>query len=201
MQAIEAAYAAGSGGSAETAMSAINAAAATGMSAIIQKYGGTAAQWVNNQYIEVDTKALDDEINQMAKGGHDYGAASAVQFHTGGTITGFGDLVTSSNEGFIHAMLQEKVVNPSASSTHAPYINAMNAGASESDVASMYLRNGAASGSGSGDTHIHNYGDANVSALDSSDFENYLSRRGGIQAINRATTRQNLSYTGDADNG
>ncbi len=190
-------YSRGSG-SADSAISAINQVAVSGYSAIAQQFGGSAAQWAQTQYISKEQKFLTDEINQLARGGHDYGAASAVQFHTGGRITGFGDLATSRNEGFIHTILGETVANPAATSTHGAYIDAMNGGASEAEIAGMYLRNTSArfgAGGSGGDTHNHYW---DVDALDAASVKNWLNS-GAMDQIAQATTKRNTRYAGEAD--
>jgi hypothetical protein len=197
MEAAESAYAKGSG-TATSALSAIDGIVQSGMTTLFQKYGTDASVWVRDNYITTEQKFLSGEINRMGGAGKDYAATSAVQFHGGGTIRNFGDLATSGNEGFIHAMAGEKVTNPSASTTHGPYIDAMNAGASESDVAGMYLRNAGGAGGGGGDTHIHQYGDVHVSALDTSDFEDYLGNRGGMDAIAKMSNQRSTVYGGDS---
>ena len=196
MEAAEQAYARGTG-TASSTLSTINGIVQSGMTTIFQKYGTDASVWVRDHYITTEQKFLEGEINRMGGAGKDYGATSAVQFHSGGTIRDFGDLATSGSEGFIHAMLGEKVTNPAASSTHGRYIDAMNSGASESDIAAMYLRNSSAAGAG-GDTHIHQYGDVHVSALDSSDFEDYLGSRGGMDVIAKMSNARSGAYGGDS---
>jgi hypothetical protein len=192
-------YFSGASGSSEVALGQVDSIAQTGDRAIAAKFGGTAASWVRSQYTDKEEAVVTREINQLAAGGHDYIKASAVQFHTGGFIGGFGDLGTSSDEGFIHAMLGEAVVNPVAASTHGAAISAMNSGASESDIAGMYLRNSSASGAGAassgGDTHHH----WNVQTMDAHSFKQFLNERGGMDAIVSANTKRNSLYNGEAD--
>jgi hypothetical protein len=88
------------------------------------------------------------------------------------------------------------VANPSASSTHGSYIDAMNSGASERDVASMYMRSVGAGGSGGGGTHFHQH-DYTVNTLDSADFSDYLNNRGGMDAIADAQNKRTTWYAGD----
>ena len=199
MQAVETSYEQAGSGSASDALSQVNTIAQSGLLSIANKYGGTAATWARQQYVDKELQFLTQQINRLARGGHDYLQASAVQFHTGGQILGFGDLSTSSNEGFIHAMLGERIVNSGASSAHAPYIDAMNSGASQAEIASMYLRNSGSSSSG--DTHNHYYEGHTIQALDGADFEHYLNHRGGYAAISRAETKSNTRYAGEADYG
>ncbi len=189
----------GTSSSSEAALGQVASIAQAGDRAIAAKFGGTAASWVRSQYTDKEEAEVAREINQLAAGGHDYVKTSAVQFHTGGFFGGFGDLSTSSSEGFIHAMLGEAVVNPVAAATHSPYIGAMNAGASESEIAGMYLRNSSRDGAGAsasgGDTHHH----WNVQTMDAHSFKQFLSERGGMDAIVSANTKRNSLYNGEAD--
>jgi hypothetical protein len=118
---------------------------------------------------------------------------NAAEFHTGGQITSFHDFATSPTEGFIHAMLGEGVVNPSAMSAHAPMVHAMNSGADASQMAAMYLHaSGARSGGGSVNYHTHHY-----SALDAKSFGKFLDT-GGMKTINDSANKRASLYAGDA---
>ena len=94
-------------------------------------------------------------------------------------------------------MLNETVMNPAASSTHGPYLGAMNAGASPSDVAAMYLKGAApaASPAAAGDTTHHHW---NVSAMDARSFKDFLVNGGGMDTIAAATNKRDTRYAGDA---
>jgi hypothetical protein len=160
----------------------------------VQHYGQDAANWVKSQYMDKELAYVITTITNRAKGGSGYLGASAAEFHTGGYIDGFGSLSTSSNEGYIHAMMGESVVNQQATSLHAPVINAMNSGASQSDVASMYLSGGKSNsapsmGSG-GDTHFH------VHTLDTKTMTGWL-RGGGARMISKAQNDMAGQYAGD----
>ena len=50
------------------------------------------------------------QLTREARAGRAQFSMSATQFHDGGMIGDFGDLATSSNEGFIHAMRGEIVM-------------------------------------------------------------------------------------------
>lgn len=163
-------------------------------------FGRSAAHWVENNYLDKEAAKVLKRIEDTAAGGRQYIGKSAVQFHTGGTIAGFGDLATSSNEGFIHAMLNETVMNPAASMTHAPYLSAMQSGASHADIAAMYLAGAKPSSSSSspsgGDTHHH----WNVNALDAKSFDGFL-KNGGARQITKHTNNYNSQYAGDGISG
>jgi hypothetical protein len=192
-------YMQGTGGDAETAIGNVTSIGQTGYQTIMSKWGSTAAEWTKSQYIEKEQNFITREINQLAGGGHDYLQASAVQFHTGGLISDFGDLSTSSNEGFIHAMLGEAVVNPVAAGMHGSAISAMNAGATPSDIAGMYLRSGSGAGStmppGGSVTHHH----WDISTMDAHSFQQFLDQRGGMDAFVRSNTKRNSRYNGEED--
>jgi hypothetical protein len=183
----------------QQAISQVNRTASDGMVYMTQHWGVSAANWVNANYLKKEQDLADSELESRAKGGAAYVGASANQFHSGGPITGFGDFGTSSNEGMIHAMLGETVMNPSASSTHGTILNAMNSGASASDVAKMYLSAGNSSATASaagGDVH-HHYA---VNAIDTAGFESFL-RRGGARAIVKHTNSFATQYAGDGISG
>ena len=161
----------------------------------------TAANWVNANYLNKERLLAVNQIENQAKGGQIYTQMQAAQFHGGGRINGFGSLATSSTEGFIHAMMDETVMNPSASSTHGSVLNAMNGGASASDVAGMYLAASSRGGGGgsssvkSGDTH-----NWSVSAMDAKSFSSFL-KNGGAQQIVKHTNGFASQYAGDGISG
>lgn len=163
------------------------------------KYGLDAANWVNNNYMKKEVALVDAKLTNLAKGGSEYTGLSAAQFHTGGSITGFGDLGTSANEGFIHAMLGETVMNPGAAAAHAPYLSAMNGGAGASDMAAMYLQaagkgSSPAAASSGGDTHFH------VHTLDTKTMKSWL-RDEGASMITQAQNRNTGRYSGEGTIG
>jgi hypothetical protein len=186
--------AAGSGSDYASGIAEADKDASNGMNYMVQHYGQDAANWVKSQYMDKELAYVITTITNRAKGGSGYLGASAAEFHTGGYIDGFGSLSTSSNEGYIHAMMGESVVNQQATSLHAPVINAMNSGASQSDVASMYLSGGKSNsapsmGSG-GDTHFH------VHTLDTKTMTGWL-RGGGARMISKAQNDMAGQYAGD----
>ncbi len=191
-------YGAGTGGDVYTALSQLNTVATQGFDYMQTKFGASAAEWAKTSYIDPEVARVSGDISRLANAGHDYMAASAVQFHSGGTITGFGDFGTSSNEGMIHAMLGETVMHPAASAAHAPFLSAMNGGASPSDVAGMYLKSampqtGLSAASSGGSTHHWN-----VSAVDAKSFSDMLVNGGGMDAISNAANKRVSRYAGDA---
>jgi hypothetical protein len=187
------------GGDYQSAVSDIGKIASDGMAYMTTKFGASAANWVNSNYLTKETDVLLQKVEDTAAGGRQYVTMSAGQFHTGGTIAGFGDLATSSNEGFIHAMLNETVMNPAASMTHAPALSAMQRGASQSDIAAMYLA-GAKPQSSSGGGDSYRGGDVHVHTLDTKTMEGWL-KGGGARLITKHTNNFKSVYAGDGISG
>ncbi|MFC6645444.1 hypothetical protein ACFQBQ_07565 [Granulicella cerasi] len=184
------------GGDYMSAVSQINADGATGYEYMSTHFSQSAADWVKSNYLDKEVAYAVSEVERLASSGSSYMTRSAAQFHTGGVISGFHDFATSPNEGFIHAMLGEGVVSVNAMQTHAPYVAAMNAGASPVDMASRYLQaaggNVGASGGVTNVNHEHNY-----SLLDLKGFKSFL-EDGGTEAINASQNRRTGFYAGDA---
>jgi hypothetical protein len=183
------------GGDFQAAISDVNKAAADGLTYMRSKWGGSSADWVNQNYLRKEQILAVGEIAARAKGGSQAVSMSAKQFHTGGVIDGFGDLATSPSEGFIHALLGEAVINPVATSTHAPAISAMQSGASPAEIASMY-KGSSDGGNSGGDTH-HHY---NINAIDAKGFDSFL-RNGGARQIVKHVNHFASQYAGDGISG
>lgn len=192
-------YMSSSGSDYQSAVSQVGSTSGQAMAYMVQHFGQSAADWVNSNYMQKEVTLVLSRIEDAAAGGRQYTTLSAAQFHTGGTVTGFGSFGTSSNEGFIHAMLGETVMNTQASSVHAPVLSAMQSGASASDVASMYLATAKPSGGSvqqpSGDTH-----NWSVNALDAKSFSTFL-KQGGAQQIVKHTNTYASQYAGDGISG
>ena len=200
MEDVEMSYARG-GGDALSAIAQINQMAASGYQAMASQFGMSSANWARAAYIDKERVMLTQQINSMASGGRDYMSRASVQFHTGGDVNDFGGLSLGGGEGFIKALLGEKVANRTASSIHGGAIDMMNDGASATDMAAHYLKTtGAArtqsAASNGGDTH-----NWTVHAIDASSFEKMLTSGGGIEAISRASNQYVSRYAGDASNG
>jgi hypothetical protein len=198
MQNVETTYMHGGGGDALSAISQIDSIASRGYIYMAGKFGSSAAQWAKAAYIDKERNSLESQISRLASAGRDYTSKSAAQFHSGGTISDFGDFATSPTEGWVHALLGEKMVTPSAASAHGPTIDMMNAGASPSDIASQYLKNAGTLSQGGNTNHYHSYGGHTVNALDGSDFYDFLTKRGGADAMARANNKRAAQYAGDA---
>jgi hypothetical protein len=177
----------------QSAISGVDQTSANAMQYMRAKFGGEAADWVDNNYMKKEVLKITSMIANSAEGGRQYTTMSAKQFHSGGQITGFGDFSTSSTEGYIHAMRGETVMNPAASLSHAAALRAMNAGASAADIASSYLSSSSRSSpaqSGGGDTHFH------VHTLDTKTMSTWL-RNGGAKLITNHQNQYTAQYAGD----
>lgn len=177
----------------QSAIANVNSTAAQGLSYMQQKFGKDAGNWVNDNYMKKEVLRVDAMISNSAEGGRQFTQMSASQFHSGGTIGGFGSFATSSTEGFIHAMLGETVMNPAASSTHAAALSAMNSGAGAADIAGAYLAKSGSMGSNSrsgGENHFH------VHTLDTKTMEGWL-KNGGAKLITRHQNNYAGAYAGD----
>jgi hypothetical protein len=182
------------GGDFQTAIADINKTAADGMDYATRTFGADAANYMMSTYLRADVNTADAMIAREAKAGMAGLKASAAEFHDGGVIGGFGDLATSDNEGFIHAMRGETVMDRSSSATHAPALSLMRDGATPAEMAAHYMdaMGGGANGNGGGgDTHHH----WDISALDAKSFAQMLAS-GGIQAVIKAQNNFTGQYAG-----
>ena len=179
-----------------SAISQVNQMAFDGMMYMTQHWGQGSASWVDDNYLRKEQMLAIGQLEARARGGAYAVAASANQFHTGGMVTGFGDLATSGTEGFIHALQYETVMNPAASMSHGSVLDAMNRGASPTDVARMYLGAGSSGASASaapagGDSHSWT-----VHAIDAKSFRDLL-RGGGAAVVKSEVNRFTSVYGGD----
>ena len=81
-------------------------------------YGSGAVSYYNSNIVP-EIQAAEATLLRAEKGGRDQVSFSAAQFHSGGSISDFGDLWTSPTTGFIHAQLGENVLTPTQMSTLA----------------------------------------------------------------------------------
>lgn len=183
----------------QTAVNEVNRTSSDGMSYMSQHWGVSAANWVYANYLQKEQKLALSEIESRAKGGSAAVSMTANQFHGGGPIDGFGDFGTGGSEGLIHALMGETVMNQRASIQHGTILNAMNAGASASDVAKMYLGSGNQSSSTmmtpAATTHQWT-----VHAVDAQSFEGLL-KNGGARAVVKHINRFASQYAGDGISG
>lgn len=164
-----------------------------------QKFDKDSGTDTYNKYVVPAIQKAKDQIEAQERGGRSFIAMQTGQFHSGGPIHGFGNMWTSGNEGFIHAMVGEHVVNPLAASQHRPVLNAMNSGADASSIASMYLagsrRHASSTGSSGEAMTVH----LTVHAIDAQSFEDRLNNGGLMDAIARAANRRTLLYSGEGN--
>ncbi len=196
MEEIEKGYLAGSGGDATSAISELNQAARTGYISLVKSAGASAAAWTRDTYITKELSTLTGDIEKLAGGGRDYTSKSAVQFHDGGYIGGFGSFATSGDEGWIHAQQGEVMMNRADSLEHAPLLQRIGSGATPTDIASDYLKATAPANSG-GATHYHQHDGDNISAIDAASFQSFLRNRGGIRVIDKELNNYSNTYAGD----
>jgi hypothetical protein len=187
------------GGDYQGAVSQVNKAASDGMVYMDTHWGHSAAQWVDDNYLSKEQKLALGDIMDRARGGGYAVAMSANQFHTGGRITGFGSYGTGGDEGFVHTKLHETVMNPSATQSHGTVLNAMNSGASPTDVARMYLAGPASATAGSnngggGDSHLH------IHTLDTKTMDTWM-RQSGARMIAKHLNGFAGQYAGDGISG
>jgi hypothetical protein len=175
----------------QTAIANVNRTAADGMLAMRKQFGGSAADWVNDNYLKKEVSLADSQISARASGGAQYIKMSASQFHSGGYLDDFGSLATSSTEGYIHGKMGESIVNQAATTRHAPVINAMNDGASPKQIAAMY---GADANDGGDHLHLH------LHTMEPASFEHFL-RNGGARTINKHLNNFAGQYSGDGISG
>ena len=146
------------------------------------KWGSGARNYFSSN-IQPEINAAMSSLQKQEAGGRSAVTFSAAQFHDGGWTGDFGDMATSGNEGFIHAMANEFVVQPRAAMAHAPLLSAINAG-NVSYSSSVQPRMPA---SGGGATV-----NLSVQALDSKSVAQWAKSGGGrtlVSAINQAQTQ------------
>lgn len=186
----------GQGGDAMSAISDVNRIAFDGYQYMATHFGAQGATWVKQNYLDKEVALTLSQITAHAQGGQQYTTRQAMQFHTGGYISDFGDFGTSGSAGLVHALMGETMMNQSATATHAPVLNAMNDGASSSDVASMYLAS-SRSGSGSSSAAPADAGDHyHFHTLDTGTMETWL-RQKGARMISKAQNNLAGQYSGD----
>jgi hypothetical protein len=185
----------------QSAISAVNKTAADGLDYMRLHWGRSSAEWVNDNYLRKEQMLAVGQIEARAKGGSYAVGMSAKQFHEGGEITGFGSFGTGGDEGFFHGQLGETVMSRAASDTHGAVLHAMNAGASATDVARMYLAGSpAGGGSHSLATAAATNHQWNVQALDAKSFDQFL-RGGAARTVVKHVNQFASQYAGDGING
>jgi hypothetical protein len=164
------------------------------MTQMTTKFGSEAANWVNSNYMAKELTEVVAAIERGARGNANYGTRQASEYHMGGLISNFGDLGTSTNEGYIHALLGEGVVNQPAMAMHGAGVGLMNKGADAATMAAHYLQaSDRRGGVGGGDTHYHTH---NYSAIDAKSFGKFLDS-GGMSEINKSANKRTSLYAGE----
>jgi hypothetical protein len=97
--------------------------------------GGT-GEYLNR--ISPEIKAAMSKLTSEQKSGRAKYGMTAAQFDMGGPISGFGDMATSSTNGWIHAQQGEFVLQQQAALNHYQAAQLINGGASHSDMANYY---------------------------------------------------------------
>ena len=164
---------------------------------------GSGARHYFTGSITPEVAAVQAKIDAEEKAGRSKITMSAAQFHSGGLITNFGDFGTSGTEGFIHAMMGERVMNAQASGTHGPLLDAMNAGYNPTSVLSGQTRAAVASIAGGSTTRMGTGGGGNstpftITALDSQSVQRWLRMGGGKQIQQHLNAAPGL-YGGKSD--
>ena len=149
---------------------------------------GSGARSYFNSNIQPEIQAVLSSLQKQERGGRSQITMSAAQYHSGGWTGDFGDMATSGNEGFIHAMANEFVVNPMAAAAHAPILQAMNSGTNFAYSNNVQPR--MPSGSGGGATVA-----LTIKALDSKDVATWAAAGGGL-ALMAALNQANRQYGG-----
>jgi hypothetical protein len=145
---------------------------------------GSGARGYFSSNIQPEIAAAMLTLQRTEIGGRGNIGFGAAQFHSGGAIGGFGSLATSEDEGFIHAMRGEMVLNRAAAAAHAPILHAMNAGVQFSG--NVQPRMPAGSSGGSVTLHFH--------ALDSKSVAQWA--RGGGRDLVAALNQAQRQYSG-----
>jgi len=142
---------------------------------------GSGARKYFQSNIEPEIDTVLSQLQKQQASGRNAVTLSAAQYHTGGWVDDFGDLGTGGTEGFIHAMQNEFVVNPTAASAHAPILSAMNSGINFGYSSTVHPRMPASSASGGVNLTIK--------AWDSKDVATWAKTGGGrslVAAMNQA---------------
>jgi hypothetical protein len=143
---------------------------------------GSGARSYYNSNIAPEINLALSTLQKQEIGGRANVTFSAAQFHSGGFINDFGDLATGDSSGFIHAMQNEFVMNPSATAAHAPILTAMNSGTNFAYAPTAQPRLPASSGGGPNIT-------MKIQAIDSKSVAAWAKGGGGLDlmaALNQA---------------
>jgi hypothetical protein len=120
---------------------------------------GPAAQSYYQDIIKKEIKSAEAKLTAEQRAGRSQEGVTKAQYDWGGPVDNFGAFGDGPTHGMIRAQRGEYVVEQQAANTHAGALNAINSGATPSDMARYYGGGGgytmpAQSGFG-GDIHIH----------------------------------------------
>lgn len=161
------------------------------------KEWGSGAWGVYTGTVEPEIDAAEATITREGAAGRSNVKFGVSQFHEGGPVLDFGGLWTSPSEGFAHLELGETVMTQRATSTHGPWLSAINQGKLDlNSLLGATPRAGGSSGSNGGETHLHFH----INSLDSKDTERWLKNGGGL-AIQTHLNQLASRYAGKALNG
>jgi hypothetical protein len=148
---------------------------------------GSGARSYYGSNIAPEINAALSSLQKQEIGGRGQVTLTAGQYHSGGMVDDFGDLATSDTEGFIHAMRNEFVVQPSMAQAHAPLLNAIQSN-SVSYASSVQPRMPASSGSGAAVN-------LTIQAIDSKSVATWAKGGGGL-ALMAALNQAQRQYSG-----
>ncbi len=155
---------------------------------------GPAARKYWGDTIKPEILAFEQKLTREQKAGRSAYGASAAQFDVGGPIGGFGAMATSSDHGWIHAQRGEFMVQQQAALPHYQALQAINGGASHSDLARYYGgRDDQVAPAQTGDS-THNW---TVNAVDARSFVDML--RNNRHEVRSAYNESLAEYSGVAD--
>jgi hypothetical protein len=119
---------------------------------------GPAAQNYYQDTIKKEIKSAEAKLTAEQKAGRSQYTATAAQYDWGGPVDNFGAFGDGPTHGMIRAQRGEYMVEQQAANTHAGALNAINSGATPSDMARYYGGGGStmpAQSASSGDIHLH----------------------------------------------
>jgi hypothetical protein len=151
---------------------------------------GPGAQSYYQSDIKPEIAKTEQKLSSEQKAGRSAYGVSAGQFHFGGPIPGFG----SNDEGWIRAQRGEFVVQQQAAMPHYQALQAINGGASHTDMARYYGGAATAKAPASTGSVAHHW---TVNAVDSQSFVDMLMNNPhGVRAAMNASQSE---YSGEAD--
>lgn len=155
------------------------------------KQWGTGAMDVYRSLVLPEIQNAESQIEREGAAGRSNVKFGVSQFHGGGVISGFGDLWTSSTEGFIHAKLGERVQTSAEWMREDPRTPGSSYGYGAS-AGGRSLGQGDNSGDG---LHVH----VHTGYEDPHGFVRWM-RRGGAGDIQRELNQYRARYAGKAEN-